>query len=145
MTAGIMDGKTIEQIFPRWVEDTIRYGDTDKQGHVNNAVFSTFLETGRVDLLFDPALNLLEEGGMFVIARLVLDYKREILWPGSVRIGTRVERIGRSSVLLAQVIVQNGMICAEAETTIVQMDETTRKGRALSQHAVEVFQRFQAR
>jgi acyl-CoA thioester hydrolase len=27
--------------------DKLRYGDTDRQGHVNNAVFATFLETGR--------------------------------------------------------------------------------------------------
>ena len=32
--------------------EKLRYSDTDRQGHVNNAVFSTFLETGRVELLF---------------------------------------------------------------------------------------------
>lgn len=34
--------------FPSVTFDKIRYGDTDRQGHVNNAVFSAFLETGRV-------------------------------------------------------------------------------------------------
>ena len=37
--------------FPARATDTIRYADTDRQGHVNNAVFSTFLETGRVMFL----------------------------------------------------------------------------------------------
>lgn len=37
--------------FPFRSSDKLRYGDTDRQGHVNNAVFSTFLETGRVELL----------------------------------------------------------------------------------------------
>jgi hypothetical protein len=29
--------------------DKLRYGDTDRQGHINNAVFTTLLETGRVE------------------------------------------------------------------------------------------------
>jgi len=33
----------------------IRYADTDRQGHVNNAVFATFSEIGRVAFLYDPA------------------------------------------------------------------------------------------
>ncbi len=38
--------------FPHRTFDKLRYGDTDRQGHVNNAVFATFLETGRVEMLF---------------------------------------------------------------------------------------------
>jgi acyl-CoA thioester hydrolase len=34
--------------------DNIRYRDTDRRGPVNNAVFSTSPETGRVELLYDP-------------------------------------------------------------------------------------------
>src|ERR1700722_2154599 len=34
--------------------DKLRYADTDRQGHVNNAVFSTALETGRAEFLYDP-------------------------------------------------------------------------------------------
>ena len=34
--------------------DKLRYGDTDRQGHVNNAVFATFMETGRVELIYNP-------------------------------------------------------------------------------------------
>lgn len=41
--------------FPFTSFDKLRYCDTDKQGHVNNAVFSTFLETGRAEFLLDPS------------------------------------------------------------------------------------------
>ena len=37
--------------FPSQTYDKLRYGDTDRQGHINNAVFVTFLETGRVATL----------------------------------------------------------------------------------------------
>ena len=80
--------------------DKLRYGDTDRQGHVNNAVFATFMETGRVELIYDPQNPLLEEGFSFVLAKLDIDYLAEVLWPGTVDIGTRVVKVGRSSVTM---------------------------------------------
>jgi len=121
--------------FPARTSDKIRYGDTDRQGHVNNAVFATFLETGRVEILHGAGDSLADPGTAFVIARLVLDFRSEVTWPGEVAIGTRVAAIGRSSVKLEQAIFQNGKCVATAETVIVQMDETTRCSRTLSQSA----------
>ena len=40
--------------FPGRTADVIRFGDLDPQGHVNNTVFATFFETGRVMLLREP-------------------------------------------------------------------------------------------
>ena len=56
--------------FPLKTYDKIRYADTDRQGHVNNAVFSTFLETGRVEFLYHPELPIHSEEASFVIASL---------------------------------------------------------------------------
>ena len=39
--------------FPLHSFDKLRYADTDRQGHVNNATFATFLETGRVEFLYN--------------------------------------------------------------------------------------------
>jgi len=55
--------------------DKVRYADTDRQGHVNNAVFSTYLETGRVEFLYDPKAPLADDGVSFVIARLTLEFR----------------------------------------------------------------------
>jgi len=107
--------------------DKIRYADTDRQGHVNNAVFSTLLETGRVELLFELA----EPGSSFVIARLALEFRAEIRWPGTVVIGTRVGSVGRSSIKLEQGLFQDERCVATAETVIVFVDDVTRKSRAL--------------
>jgi acyl-CoA thioester hydrolase len=122
--------------FPLRSLDKIRYADTDRQGHVNNAVFATLLETGRVELLFDPAAPLAEPGSAFVIARLALDFRAEIVWPGEVLIGTRVAAIGRSSVRLEQALFQGGRCVAMGETVTVLMDETTRRSRPLPPAAV---------
>jgi acyl-CoA thioester hydrolase len=113
--------------------DKLRYGDTDRQGHVNNAVFATFMETGRVELIYNPADPLLEEGFSFVLAKLDIDYVAEVLWPGTVEIGTRVTRVGRSSVTMQQAVFQAGRLCASAETVVVHFDQATRKSHAFSQ------------
>jgi acyl-CoA thioester hydrolase len=76
--------------FPLRAQDKLRYGDTDRQGHINNAVFSTFLETGRVELIYDHAHQLVEPGTAFVIARLEMDFRSELLWPGEVEIDAQV-------------------------------------------------------
>ena len=65
--------------YPVRTFDTVRYGDTDRQGHVNNAVFSTYLESGRVTLLLDPDAPLADPGAAFVIARLTLDFLGDTL------------------------------------------------------------------
>ncbi|GAB2182722.1 acyl-CoA thioesterase [Roseibium sp. LAB1] len=119
--------------FPLRAADKLRYGDTDRQGHVNNAVFATFLETGRVELLYNDALA--DDGAAFVIARLELDFLAEVNWPGDVEIGTAVLDVGRSSFKLFQKVFQDGRAVAQAVTVIVQMNESTRKSQPLSEHA----------
>lgn len=127
--------------YPQTTFDKLRYNDTDRQGHVNNAVFATLLETGRVEFLYAPDGALHDTGCAFVIAGLSLNFLKEITWPGRVDIGTGVTDIGRSSFTLSQGLYQNGQCVATAQTTIVQMNESTRRSHPLSP---ETLQRLQA-
>ena len=122
--------------FPVRTFDKLRYNDTDQQGHINNAVFATFLETGRTEILFDEQAPLADLGCAFVIANLKLEFIREVTWPGRVDIGTRVDNIGRSSVIFVQAVFQNNLLAAKAETTLVQINAATRRSQALSHTAV---------
>lgn len=112
--------------FPLRSFEKLRYNDTDRQGHVNNAVFATFFETGRVEL----ADRIRETNGSskeFVLARITIDYVRELLWPGDVAIGSRIVRIGNSSITLEQLVVCEGLVHAKAESVMVLTDTSTRK------------------
>jgi acyl-CoA thioester hydrolase len=120
------------QEFPRQSTDKVRYADTDRQGHVNNAVFASFLETGRVEILYDPERPLTADGAEFVIARLSLDFRGEIRWPGSVTVGTGVRSIGSTSLTLSQAVYQDDRCVARAETVIVQVDTVSRRARPLT-------------
>jgi acyl-CoA thioester hydrolase len=127
-----MPGEIAISDFPLRTTDKLRYGDTDRQGHVNNAVFSTLLETGRVELIYDPKLSLAEPGAAFVLARLEVDFRAELRWPGEVEIASRVAAIGRSSVRLEQAVFQSGRCAATAVSVIVLMDDVTRASRPLA-------------
>ncbi len=116
--------------FPDRTFDKLRYGDTDRQGHINNAVFATLYETGRVGILDaagrGPDLS-------FVIARITIDYRAEMFWPGNVDIGTGIRSLGRSSVTMWQALFQNGKCVSTAESVVVQVDRATRRGTALDE------------
>ncbi|GHD12695.1 acyl-CoA thioesterase [Tianweitania populi] len=124
--------------YPHRVKDRLRYGDTDRQGHVNNAVFSTLLETGRVAILYDKAGGLASKGCAFVIARLEIDFRAELNWPGEIVIGTAVAKIGRSSFDLSQALFQDAACAAVSRSVIVQMDESTRRSHPLSEQSRSV-------
>jgi len=107
--------------FPAHNYDQLRYGDTDRQGHVNNAVFSTMYETGRMVVLDRARACNLPEGTSFVIARITIDFRAELFWPGQVDIGTAVKSIGNSSITLAQALYQAGKCVSTAESVMVQL------------------------
>ena len=130
--------------FPARTFDKLRYGDTDRQGHVNNAIFATFFETGRVEMLLAGGDGFLEPGQALVLARLEIDLVAEINWPGTVEIGTRVAKIGRSSMTLEQAVFQNGVLAAKGHSVVVLTDETTRRSTPLSATAIEKLSAFRA-
>ena len=109
--------------FPSQTYDKLRYGDTDRQGHVNNAVFTTLFETGRP--LTDPGYD-------FVLARITIDYLAEIRWPGTVEIGTAVKSVGNSSLTVTQALFQQGRCVATAEAVMVQVDSQAHRSVPLS-------------
>src|SRR5438067_4323030 len=90
--------------FPGRTHDIIRFGDLDPQGHVNNAVFATYFESGRVAMFRNPDFGIGVADGTFILARLEIDFLSELRWPGTVEVGTAVTAFGRSSFTLDQAI-----------------------------------------
>ena len=112
----------------------LRFCDTDLNGHVNNAVFSAFCESGRVNALrtiLDPTR---EPATFFVIARLTIEFRAELHYPGRVRCGTWLDAIGRSSVGFAQALLAgDGRIAGLSHAVTVLMDGPTRRPRPLGE------------
>jgi acyl-CoA thioester hydrolase len=119
--------------FPSRTYDKIRYGDTDRQGHVNNAVFLSFLETGRVDLMAAAGRVFAAASHNAVVVHMAMDYRKELFWPGTVEIGTAVMQVGRTSMRFQQALFQNGACAATAECVIVQVDAATGRPVAIEE------------
>ena len=120
-------------------QENVRYGDTDRQGHVNNAVFSTFFECSRTSILYDPSRKLITADREFVIVKFEVEYLAELGWPGTVEIGTRVAKLGRSSIVCEQALFQNGVCAAVSSNVMVMIDALTRKSAALPDDVASVF------
>jgi acyl-CoA thioester hydrolase len=118
--------------YPVKSHDKLRYGDTDRQGHINNAVYATFYETGRVEALVAAGLPIFSDEFSIVTARICIDYVKEVFWPGTVEIGTAVKSIGRSSVTLVQALFQNGVCVATADSVVVLVSNATHRSTPIS-------------
>ncbi|HEY9790269.1 MAG TPA: thioesterase family protein [Candidatus Obscuribacterales bacterium] len=116
-----------------WTPVTLRYGDTDSLGHINNAVFTTLFESGRAALLFDREGAIAGAGKTFVIVNLNVNFTGEMHYPGTVEVGTAVDSFGNSSVKLVQGLFKDGICCATSHSTIVLIDESTRRPISIPQ------------
>jgi acyl-CoA thioester hydrolase len=111
--------------------EKLRFADTDCNGHISNAVFAVCCQNARMEVLSDPNRAPVPDGAHFVIARLQLDFLAEMHWPGTVEIGTRVEHIGRSSIVLLQSLFLRDRCVARAKSIVVLIDATTRRATPL--------------
>ena len=110
----------------------IRWRDVDAFGHVNNAVYATYLEECRDEWL-DEALGHGEAAWDFVIARVAIDFRRELrLEDDDVLVRCRLERIGTSSVTTKEEILAGEDLAAEGECVLVARDKETGSSRPLS-------------
>ncbi len=109
----------------------LRFNDTDRLGHVNNAVFAVMLEQGRSELVLEAGLPIESEGAALVIVRLELEFLREMAWPGTVTIETEVARLGNRSFTLRQRLASDSELCARAVTVLVVMDRAARRALPL--------------
>ena len=105
----------------------LRFCDTDRLGHVNNAVYGVMCEAGRSELMLLAGLLEPQSGHGVVIARLELDFLREMNWPGEIRIETAIHRIGQKSIQVHQKLHQDGTLVARATSILAVIDTTKRR------------------
>jgi len=115
--------------FPHRTTESVRFADMDGNGHVNNAVFSSFFEAGRVTLFRDPRRNLklMPDGLIWTLAQITIDYRGEMHWPGTVEIGIGLASLGRTSAVFEQALFFEGRCTATAKAVNVLVDLETRR------------------
>jgi len=126
--------------FPHRIKDNVRYADLDPNHHVNNAVYASYFETGRVTLVKDRSFGLMPDGLAWVMVRLDMHFRSELRWPGAVEMGLGLVKFGRTSVTFDQVVFSEGRCAASAQSVSVLIDEASRKPRPLTEGIVAAFQ-----
>ncbi len=113
--------------FPFVHREHVRFRDLDAMGHINNAVFATYVEQARVEYL--ASLDVLDRpvydpgAESMILARLEMDFRAPgDAEPDEVAIGVRPARVGTKSFTLDYRIEQGGTLIAEATTVLVSYD-----------------------
>jgi acyl-CoA thioester hydrolase len=105
-------------VFERPVD--VRWRDTDALGHVNHAVFLTYLEEGR-DAFYSQVTG---SDPFYVVVRLEVDLRAEVRHPDQrVTVRIAVEHLGRTSLTTREtVLTPSGEVAAEARVVTVRWD-----------------------
>jgi acyl-CoA thioester hydrolase len=111
--------------FVHYVPISVKWGEMDSLGHVNNAVFFRYSEDGRIDYI-----HMIADGGDTqtsdgpILADLRCSFREQLRFPADVEVGTRVKRIGRTSFELEQCLffADTDNVIAVYDTVVVWFD-----------------------
>lgn len=100
-----------------------RFRDTDAMGHVNNAVFVTYLEVGR-QAYWKRVTEDVYDTVPFVIAHIDIDLRSPVTIGEIVRVALSIEWVSRSSFGMRYRLTEaaSGRLVAEARTVAVTYD-----------------------
>jgi acyl-CoA thioester hydrolase len=113
--------------YSHWTSVSIRYSDQDPMQHINNVAITAFLESGRAGLFGHMFSETPLQLQGLVLARLTVDYLREITFPGSVEVGGMLAALGDRSMTTRYAIFQRDTCCVVSESINVFFDPKTRR------------------
>jgi acyl-CoA thioester hydrolase len=119
---------TRRESYRHWSPVTIRFSDQDSLAHVNNVALAQYFEVGRTAYVYDVIRAAGCEGRIeFILARLVIDFRRELHYPGAVEVGSRLTRLGRKSLTTGYGILRGEDCIATSEAVNVFYDMASRR------------------
>lgn len=103
-------------------EIEVRFRDVDAVGHVNNAVYGTYVEQARIEYLRELFGESLVDGGS-VLAHFEIDYERPVeLGTETVTVAMRTTNVGTTSIAMEYELRAEDEVAATAETVLVTTD-----------------------
>ena len=98
--------------------ETVRFRDVDTLGHVNNAVYLTYLEQARIAFLSPHDADYTQ----MILARCEIDFRAQISIGEVVEVSVWPARVGNKSFELAYEMRVGDRLVAEAKTVLVAFD-----------------------
>ena len=116
----------------------VQWGDQDAFGHVNNTIHFRWFESARIKYLEGIEMGEKTVGEHApdellgpILAAINCNYRRQLKYPDTVQIGSRITRIGRSSMTMEHLIWSTAQqaVAADGQSTIVAFDYQTNRPR----------------
>ncbi|HLH11321.1 MAG TPA: tol-pal system-associated acyl-CoA thioesterase [Methylovirgula sp.] len=105
----------------------VYYEDTDFSGFVQHVAYLRFFERGRTEFLRAKGINqselLADEGLVFVVRRMSIDYLRPARMDDVLIVETAVARLGGASIEMAQRILRAEEEVATAHVRVAAVAE----------------------
>jgi acyl-CoA thioester hydrolase len=111
----------------------VRFRDLDALGHVNNAVYLTYLESARIAYWFHvTGTSTLQDLGM-ILARVEVDYRSPASLGETLAVSVRCVSIRRASFTMGFEVRETGggRLVAEARKVLVHYDYAAGKSEPL--------------
>ena len=104
-----------------------RFCETDALGHINHTVLPIWFEQARepVFRIFNPGLDLKQ--WQLVIARIDVEFVKQLRFGQDVEIRTGLDKVGNSSVYIHHEACQGGELCARGKAVLIHFDYSAEK------------------
>jgi acyl-CoA thioester hydrolase len=113
--------------------EVAKFRDLDPMGHVNNAVFLTYIESARIAFLRDLGAAQGIADMSIIVARIEIDFRAPVRLDDEIEISVHASRFGTKSFDLDYVLRVGGEVVAEAKSVQVAFDYDRSKAIPLPQ------------
>lgn len=134
------------ETYPYVTTEKVRFGDIDRQNHVNNLAICSYIECSRVEMreVNFPEIARAPESAWFVV-HFEISFKASTGYPGTVDVGTGVIKIGNSSYVLGHGVFAANACLATARTTTVFGNRETGDKRRIPDNLREELEKLRLR
>jgi acyl-CoA thioester hydrolase len=111
----------------------MRFRDIDGMGHVNNAVYLSYVELARTQFYMHQANKRTLDEIDFILARVEIDFESQATWGDQIQVAVWPSKIGNSSFTLSYEVKEkrSGRILARAKSVLVSYDYERRKSKPI--------------
>ena len=104
---------------------SVRWGDMDAMGHVNNAMYFRYLETARIDWFTAVGFRPDPQGQGPVIVNAFCNFYRQLEYPGDILVSLYVSDAARTTFetwATIEKLSEPGVMCAAGGATTIWVD-----------------------
>lgn len=141
------ESENLRERYHLWVPVTVRWGDMDSYGHVNNAKYFTYCESARLAYFerFGIHSGAYPPHHKPALVQASLNFRRQVMYPAELEVGARVPRIGTKSFAIDLVIVHRDTedVVADGSSVIAWVDYEANRSIPLPSSLVETIRRHE--